>query len=150
MSQEVNVKIFYLFIALLLSASLLTGCGNPQEIEDTKNLGQSYYEAIKANDIDKALSFCSSEFFRTASKGDAIELLQNINLKLGNLQSYEYDYYAKTSYGGTSGSHTRYDLYYDVIYAKGSSRETLMLTKSEDGTFEIVGYNIKSNDLINN
>ena len=142
------MKIIYFFITFLLSASLLIGCGTPQEIEDAENLGQSYYEALKAKDFDKAMSFYSSEFFKATSKGDTLQVLQNISSKLGNLQSYEYDYYEKTSYTGTQGSYTTYNLYYDVIYAEGSSRETLTLTKSEDGNFEILGFNIDSVDLI--
>ncbi len=142
------MKKFYFFIALLLLASLLIGCGTPQEIEDSKSLGQSYYEALKANDFDKAMSFYSSEFFKSTSKGDTLQVLQNIISKLGNLQSYEYDYYEKNSFAGTQGSYTTYNLYYDVIYSKGSSRETLTLTKSEDGKFEILGFNINSVDLI--
>ena len=142
------MKRFYFFIVLLLLASLLIGCGTSQEIEDAKILGQSYYEALKVKDFDKATSFFSSEFFKSTSKGDTLQILQNISSKLGNLQSYEYDYYEKTSYAGTQGSHTRYNLYYDVIYAKGSSREILTLTKSEDGKFEILGFNINSPDLI--
>jgi hypothetical protein len=75
-------------------------------------------------------------------------ILQSISSRLGNLESYEYDYYEKNSYAGTQGSYTRYNLYYDVIYSKGSSRETLTLTKSEDGRFEVLGFNIDSVDLL--
>ena len=142
------MKRIYFLISLLLLASLLIGCGTPQEIEDAKGLGQSYYEALKANDFEKAMSFYSLEFFKSTSKGDTLQIMQNLSSKLGDLQSYEYDYYEKNSYVGTQGSYTRYNLYYDVIYSKGSSRETLTLTKSEDGKFEILGFNIDSVDLI--
>ena len=142
------MKTICFFVAFLLLASFMVGCASAQEIEDAENLGQSYYEALKAKDFDKAMSFYSSEFFKATSKGDTLQALKNISLKLGDLQSYEYDYYEKKSYTGTQGSYTIYNLYYDVIYSKGSSRETLTLTKSEDGRFEILGFNIDSIDLL--
>lgn len=98
------MKKFCFFVALFLLASLLIGCGTPQEIEDAENLGQSYYEALKAKDFDKAVSFYSSEFFKATSKGDTLQILQSISSRLGNLESYEYDYYEKNSYAGTQGS----------------------------------------------
>ena len=60
----------------------------------------------------------------------------------------DYDYGEKTSVTGTIGRYTIYRLYYDVIYSEGSSRETLTLTKNENDTFEIVGFNISSVDLL--
>jgi len=138
----------FLFLGLLLLVSSFTGCGSSQDIEDARNLGQRYYEAIKAKDLDSAMSFYSLEFFRETSKGETLQFLESIDSKLGNLQSYEYDYFEKTSYGGTRGRSVIYRIYYDVIYSKGSSRETLTFTKSEDGTFEILGFNIQSKDLL--
>ena len=78
------MKKIYVFIVILLSASLLIGCGTPQEIEYIENLGQNYYEALKAKDFDKAMSFYSSEFFKSTSKGDTLQALQNISSKLGS------------------------------------------------------------------
>ena len=142
------MKKICVFIICSLFVGLLAGCGLSQELEDAGAVGQDYYKSLQAEDYNEAVSFYSTEFFEATPRADTLQLLQGIGSQLGKMLYYKLDYSEKNSFVGTGGKRTIYILYYDVTYSKGSSKETLTMTRSEDGEFEILGFDIDSADLL--
>ncbi|UCC94774.1 MAG: DUF4019 domain-containing protein [Candidatus Omnitrophota bacterium] len=134
---------FYFISILVLLVGLLAGCGVVQDTGVAENLAAIYYESIKAKNFDKAQELCGPQFFQRTSREDFLQLLQTINKKLGNLQSYKLaGFHVRKQIGIPSGNY--YILQYKVTYSKYSAAEVLTLFKPSGGEIKILGYNVNS------
>jgi hypothetical protein len=145
------MKKIAIFILLISFLCLLVGCNTAKDLDAAKQLGQEYFEIIQSKNFNKATEFYSPQFFEKTSQSDILQMLQGVNMKLGDLQSFSCTNWYVNSYAGTGGSYTRYTLEYDTVYSKGTAKETLNIIKSKDSSkMQILGYNINSLDLIKN
>ncbi|HEY79150.1 MAG TPA: hypothetical protein G4O09_08570 [Dehalococcoidia bacterium] len=144
------MKRFFLFLIFIMVLSAqTTGCGIAEEKSATENVVTSYFEAVKAKDFDKALSFYSPKFFEVTPQDDWLEALKTINAKLGDLQTYKLTSWKGNKQVGTAGSGTYYELRYEVTYSKYPAKEVFNIFKpSAGGELKIQGHNINSIGLI--
>lgn len=131
-----------IFLVIVFVSGLVMGCSAPKEPSD---MAAGYFESIKQKDFDKVLTFYSPKFFEKTSQADWLQALNNINKKLGDLQTYKLTNWEITTTVGSEGNGTYYKMQYEVNYSKYSSSETLTLFKPAlGGGLKILGYNINS------
>ncbi len=135
----------------LLIGGLITGCSISGDKADAESVATSVFEAVRNKTFDTAMTFYSYRFFEKTSEAEWLQILKTINVKLGDLQTYELTSWKvnKSTGVGTVQSGTMCEMVYDVAYSKYSATETLNIFKpATGGEFKILGHNINSIGLI--
>ena len=114
--------------SVMLLCAMLAGCESSvtggvagDSMENAEHVADSYYQALKNKDFDKA----STYFLSTGVKpqGAWRDELKDDSNKFGALQSYKL--VAKESDSGTTAN--RYTLQYKTTYSKATAHETLII-----------------------
>lgn len=142
-----NLKILALIIMTLALVGVLSGCTVDKSAE---NLADQYYQSVQNKDYNQALNYFSQSFFDNVSQADWIQILQNMNNKLGDLKSYKLNSWNKTSFVGVGSvrSTTTYTLQYKVTYTNETDTETLTLNQLSGGQLQITHFTSNSMTLL--
>lgn len=102
---------------------LFTSC---ESVEKSDKTAEEFYAAIKDDNFDKAVSFCSEEALKANPKEEWIALLKARKEKTGKLLSFQrYAFETKTNNGVT-----KTELKYNVTYEKMKFYEKLIFISS--------------------
>jgi hypothetical protein len=131
----------------LALVGVLSGCTVDKSAE---NLADQYYQSVQNKDYNQALNYFSQSFFDNVSQADWIQILQNMNNKLGDLKSYKLNSWNKTSFVGVGSvrSTTTYTLQYKVTYTNETDTETLTLNQLSGGQLQITHFTSNSMTLL--
>jgi len=126
---------------LIFTITLLLAC-TPRGDTDTKaavNIGTRFYEAMKQGNMEQVLDYYSDEFFAMRSREQWRSYLEDINKKVGTLQSYKLaKLNADTRYRGKF-----FILEYQNIHSHGKSWETLTLVHQvKTNELRLIGHKI--------
>lgn len=132
-------------VASVLATLLLAGCGAEARQAQARPVVEGYFQAVKAKDLDRAITFFALRYLETRSPEGLKQDLQIITARLGELRSYRLT--AARSWTDfvppDSGTHVR--LEYDVQYAKHPARETFTIQKPLGrGEYKILHHAIVS------
>ncbi len=142
------MKRFYLLALVFLMAVTITGCSLVEDKSVAENVVKNYFELIKDKNFEKTLTLYSKQFFEKTKKEDWLQILKNINGKLGDLQKYELIRWNINKRVGT-GSGTYFSLQYQVTYSKYPANESFTIFKKRRGSeLRIVGHFINSQGLL--
>ncbi len=133
---------------LTLLLILVFGCGFTEDKNVAENLANDLFDSISVQDFDRTMHFYSSRFFEHTSQDEWLAILHNLNMKLGDLESYELVSWNIKKQAHTSGTGTYVLLQYNVNYSKYPSVETLTLFRPIGGELKILGHNINSAGLL--
>ena len=126
------MKTKLLSITFLVFISLLSSCNSVNKSAET---AEKFYEALKTNNYDQALSFCSDQAFKGNSKEEWMNLLKNRGEFAGKLKSYKRTGFNVQTKNGVNTAQLTYETEYD----KASYDEKISFLE-KDGTYEIIGY----------
>ena len=126
------MKIKLSSITLLIFVALFSSCNSVNKSAETAD---KFYEALKINDYDQALSFCSEQAFKGNSREDWMNLLKNRGEFAGKLNSYKRTGFNVQTKNGVNTSQLTYKAEYD----KATYNEKISFLE-KDGTYEIIGY----------
>lgn len=111
----------FLIMAAIV-ALVLAGCTPGPVGPGPQQIGELYYEAIKAGDFEAAAGLYATDVSRTA----VVDELEATRRRLGDLESYRMtDLVSYTASGGM-----RFTLRFMVRYSNGHATESLMLFQS--------------------
>jgi hypothetical protein len=137
-------------LVLSLVCIIVIGCGVDKHQAD--NLVNQYFEAIKENDFNQATSLYSEKFFETTPREKAIQMLNVMQSKYGDLISYKQTKWSIVHSNGDE-NHPKGNSYifqYELIYTKYTVYLDITLFQPDkESTMMIQGYNIKSSTLNN-
>jgi hypothetical protein len=147
MMRRIFVKrLIFLFYSFILLAGFLSGCTLNKS---ASTLGDNYYEAVQNKDYNTALTYFSSAFYSNISQSDWLQTLQNINTKLGDLESYKLNGWNENVIAGANAqSGTTYTLQYQVVYANETDNETLTMFQPTGGQLQIEKWQTSSTILL--
>lgn len=112
-------------------------------------MAAKYFEYVKQKEFDQVLPLYSQRFFKDTSSTEWLQILKNVNAKLGDLQSYSLKTWKTESRMGTGDSGTYYILQYEVTYSRYAATETITFFKpAAGGELKILGHNINSKGLV--
>jgi hypothetical protein len=124
---------------------IVSGCGFQKERTAAESVAANVFENIKTGHIESVSAYYSPLFFRQTSKEEWESILQNMNKKLGTLESYELVNWNVRKQVNITGSGTYWLLQYNVQYSKYPATETLNIFKPIGGSeYKILGHNINS------
>lgn len=139
-------QIFKLVIISMLLPLLFTGCSLTGNKDKAEEIAVSYFNSVKSKDFAKSMTYYSAEFFQVTKEDDWKKALENINKKLGDLQSYELQGW---NINKQFGKGTYYSLKYKVTYSKYTATEVITLfKKGNKDDILIVGHNINTDGLL--
>jgi hypothetical protein len=143
-----------LSIVVILILVTLTGCHvNSQYInrdEDKKEAEQvtnKLYDLLRTKDYEATTELFSKRFFEVTDKEKLFRIFNATSEKLGELKTTEIETWETKRIEGTNPS-ANYVLIYKNKYEKFDSKETIQLSKDEDGKIRIIGYFINSDGFI--
>lgn len=142
-------------ILALLTLSIMTSCHyNSQYLnrEEDKNEAEQVtnklYDFLKSKNYEGTNDLFSKKFFEVTDKEKLLKIYAMTNEKLGDLITTEVESWETKVVKGSNPS-SNYVLVYKNKYERFEARETITLTKEEDGQIRILGYNINSDGFIN-
>jgi hypothetical protein len=135
-------------LLLIFVASALPGCvcSITEDKEAAERTMNSVFECIRDRDYESALQYYSIEFFGETPEDQWTDILETINEKLGDLQSWDLDRWKTTRMTGTKCG-TYVDMTYRTQYSKYDAVETVTLKKS-GSAFKVLGHNINSEGFV--
>ena len=140
------MKKLILFFASLILIISFTGCSVDKS---ASTLGDNYYKAMQNKDYDMALTYFSSDFYDNISQSDWQQILQNIDTKLGNLESYKLIGWDKSVMSGINVRNgTTYILNYEVIYSNETVDEYLTMFQPKNDQLQIEKWQSSSTLLL--
>ena len=126
---------------LIFATTLLLACtpGTAPNTRTAVTLGTQFYDAMKQGNIDQALDYYAEEFFAMRSREHWRTYLEDINKKVGALQSYKLaKLNADTRYRGKF-----FILEYRNIHEHGKTWETLtMVHQVKTNELRLIGHKI--------
>lgn len=132
----------------VLVVSLVAGCGFTEGKEEAEQLAGRLFDSVRSHDFDTAMTYYSEAFFNQTSQDEWTTVLNSLNQKLGDLQSYELNGWNVKKQVHTSGSGTFVSLQYHVTYARYPATEVLVLFKPVGGDYKVLSHNINSKGLL--
>jgi len=132
---------------ILLAVFALSGVGCGGKFKsDSEVVAESYFDAMKRNDVDAALTLYAPAFFEATPAEKWRVMLINIHSKLGDLQSHSL---LNWTAGAMTGAPKTMTLRYQVKYARYDATETIVLVHSaDDAKVRIIGHHIESDGLL--
>ena len=126
------MKTKLLSASLLIFVALFSSCNSVNKSAETAD---KFYEALKTNNYDQALSFCSEEAFKGNSREEWKTLLKNKGEFAGKLKSYKRTGFNVQTKNGVNTAQLTYKAEYD----QASYNEKISFLE-KDGVYEIIGY----------
>jgi len=118
--------------AFLCIVFLSTAC---ESVEKSGKTAEEFYAALKEDNFDKAVSFCSEEALKANPKEEWVTLLKSRKEKTGKLLSFErYAFDTKTENGVTTT-----ELKFKTTYEKMKLYEKLLF-KSSGSEYKLERY----------
>ncbi len=143
MAQGFRVGAF-IFLALLVA-----GCGAEEKKARASAVVEHYFQAVKTNDPDRAMTFFAKRFFETRSPAGWKADFRLITARLGPLQSYSRRGWNWRTDFVPPASGTEVTLEYEVRYAKHPAIETFVVHKPfTRNEYQIVNHSIASEGLL--
>jgi len=137
-------KIYIASVLMLLLIIGSSGCGIVSTKAHAQQVATNLFEAIRNKDFDTAMTFYAPEFFEETPV-DWMQVLKNVNAKLGDLETYKLDTWSINKFMGTTGSGTYFKAQYEVTYSRYTATEKLTLFKPDTGSeFKIIKHDIES------
>jgi hypothetical protein len=139
----------YFVASLIFVIIFITGCGVNKA--DAEKVASGYFEAIKNNDFETAVTFYSSRFLEKSSQEESLQALKSMKRKFGDLQSYKLNEWKINTVAGigTGENGTYYNFRYVLTYTIETANVDLTLFKAASGgEIKINGYNINSSALL--
>lgn len=133
-----------LFKKYILAASLISllfACSGPgMSSKAPAEKGNALLESLKQGNIEEAMEKYSEKFFEMKSRESWREQLENINKKVGQIQTYEIKQLSSdTRYSGKF-----FIFEYKVVHANGATWQTLTLVNPNNTQdAELIGHKIK-------
>jgi hypothetical protein len=144
-------KTFFTFLLVILFIVIIPGCGIGEDKNKAEIVANAYFEAIKNNDYETALTFYSPVFFEKTPREEALQKLQSMNNKCGNLLSYKPNSWKINNIvkgGRNVETGTIIGFTYEVTYVLFTITEDIRLFRpSSSNEIKIQGYTIRSNKL---
>ncbi len=103
------------------------------------------YELIKVKDYDSVLDYYSEEFLLSTTEEEWLTVLNTVNEKLGDLQSYELVAWNLNMKKAGADAYIR--LQYDTQYERYEASETVSLVKIGGSGFKINSHSVFSEGL---
>ena len=132
--------IFFLVLLLAFSAG---GC---RDVAKGKGAAQSqvavFHQQFNDQNLEAIVAAAHRDFLKKSSKAEVIELLSTVRGKLGRVTNSD-----TSSWNVNSGRVTNVTLVQKTTFEVGSGTETFIFRISK-GKASLLGYNIRSNDLI--
>ncbi len=145
------MKTIKTMIALGLILAFVTGCGlssftDPKD--DAESTMAEVFELIQVRDYESTLNYYSQNFFGVVSEEEWIGLLEHVNEKLGDLESYELlNWNVEKKLGPATGTFVQ--LVYRTQYSRYDAQEEIVFQKGVIGSdLKIVGHHIKSKGFL--
>jgi len=142
-------------ILTLLTMLILTSChynnqylNREEDKKEAEQVTNKLYDLLKAKDYEGTTSLFSKKFFEVTDKEKLLRLYSTTNEKLGDLTDTEVEIWETRVVEG-SNPISNYTFVYKNKYTNFVAKETINLTKDEDGQLRIVGYNINSDGFLN-
>lgn len=135
--------------SVLVVVLLLAGCGARDREAQARVVVEGYFQAVKAKDLDRAVTFFAPGYLETRSIEGLKEDLRIIAARLGDLQSYRLTAarWRTDLIPPESGTHVT--LEYEVRYARHPGREIFTVHKPFGrGEYKISGYHIVSEGFL--
>jgi len=123
----------------------LAGCSSKEDIAKAEAAVDQFHKELNASEFDKIYDESSDGMKANASQEKLTKLLSAVHRKLGAFQSGKSTGWKVTA--GTSG--TIVTLGYTTTYERGEANETFIFKVVADKAL-LQGYNVNSNDLIEN
>ncbi len=119
------------WLMLLWGLLSLGGCGvdTGVPLEVVVERGNAYMEALKRRDLETAFAFYDEKFFNVMPEEGWREYLEDLERKLGPMQSFSLMYKSKD----TRFSGIFYILQYKTTYARGEAREVVTFIEPVEG-----------------
>ena len=145
------MKAIKYMIALGLILAFFTGCGlssftDPKD--DAESTMAKVFELIQMRDYESTLNYYSQNFFGAVSEEEWIGLLEHVNEKLGDLESFELlNWNVEKKMGPATGTYVQ--LVYRTQYSRYEAQEEIVFQKEVRGPdLKIVGHHIKSRGFL--
>jgi hypothetical protein len=146
--KEYKVKKSCLALLIILLIAIVPGCSISEDKNNAEAVASSYFEAIKNNDFDTALTFYSSKFFEKTPRENALENLQLMINRFGKPVSYRLKAWRVNNIvkgGGNIETGTFINLTYEITHTSYLVTEDILLFKpSSSNETKIQGYGIIS------
>ncbi len=134
---------------LLAFLLVVAGCAAGDKETRARAVVEAYFQAVKASDPDKAMTFFAKRFFETRSAAGWKADLRLITSRLGALQSYSLRSWNWRTDFVPPDSGTHVTLHYQVKYAKHSAVETFEVLKPfTRNEYKIVAHTIAAPGLM--
>ena len=131
--------------ALALLAILPVGCVAEDSKAQAQSVAEGYLQAVKANDLDRAITFFASHYPEIRSPQGLKTDIQIITGRLGELRDYRLTAARWRRDFIPPETGTLVTLEYDVRYTKHQAHEIFMILKPFGrGEYKIVGHRIAS------
>jgi hypothetical protein len=145
------MKAIKYMIALGLILPFITGCGLSgftEPKDDAESTMAEVFELIQLRDYESTLNYYSQTFFGAVSEDEWIGLLEHVNEKLGDLESYELlNWNVEKKMGPATGTYVQ--LVYRTQYSRYEAQEEIVFQKEVRGPdLKIVGHHIKSQGFL--
>ncbi len=136
-------------MALVMAAVVVSGCGVSEEKRQAEEVASGCFECVKQKDFEGAAAYYSPKFYQATSREKWVEMLGNINGKLGDLREYKLVGWNFKKFAGVVGSGSYWQLQYQTTYTKHPAQETLVIFRPfGGGEFKIISHNINSEGLV--
>jgi hypothetical protein len=135
-------------VAAVVALVLTGGCGAGDAKAAAEQVAGQYYGCLQGRDWEGAMDLCRPEFYQAVGRDKAIEFLEKVNGKLGDLQRHDLVGWRLNKRVGT-GAGTYVELSYQTTYARYPGQEVIVLYK-EPGTeeFKVLSHNVNSEGLV--
>ena len=109
----------------------------------------NYFDAVRAKDFEKALTFYAPQFFEKTSHVEWLQILKNVNSKLGDLRIYQLSGFRGQANAGAGLTGMFYILQYRVSHSKYPADETVTLFRPPGSDeMRILSHQIDSQGLL--
>jgi hypothetical protein len=134
-------------LLLILAVGTLAGCSS-FDAGPAEEVGKTFYGALQAHEYERAVALCGDECFGKIDRPGMARFLQNLDDKLGDVQSYEVVNHTVLNTAGTRAG-SNFTLRYKVTHSKYASDDTLTLFRPlGSNTVQVVGYHVNSTGLV--
>ena len=139
---QIHILYFRHFRVLLLLALTLvfaSACSPPQKPVKVDHLPKELLDAIKNNDLNKAMQYYSAEFFKSRPKSQWQQRLSSLLQQYGPVTAVSF----RNKQADTRFSGKFYIYQYDTVHGKKRIKHIITYVHSVDsGNLELVGHKI--------
>jgi len=137
---------FARYLLPILAAATLAGCGLKETYKVTGAEAAKFHAEMDAGQYEKIWAEAAPDFRKSGDKQSFLALMEAIGKKLGKVkETKQTGWNVNTNNGVTSATMT-----YDTTFERGKGTETFVYVWVKDDKLRLLGYNIKSTDMMLN